>query len=406
MKRVASTALCLAAALVLVLFGLLYGARQGWQKEYEQVQALYASEGGLAQVQALQAACVQNLRLVALRHLPQTDERIVGLPQTARELADHLLTLSSVQASLRDQGYIDALMRQMDQLAASAAQQEYEAAAGDYALRIQKTLSGRIAQRLGAPAQVEKPAGVQAPIAYPEKNGPVNDYANVLTAQMAAELKTFHEDLKEKTGVGLYMVTLHFLDGQDIRAYAQGLFDQWTLEEKDLLVLLAVGEDGYYSCAGRSLEKKLPESSRQILLSQHLQKPFAAQQYDQAMVDYIPALAASLGKSFGKTIPLTGSFAPQTAAASAQGFDWSRLFVIGREEAEQVDKQVEDKLRQLLGKEEKGSGISLGKTLTLAFVLWLIFGKKKHRRGLKGCGCSPLGWIIAALGLQKFFDRD
>ncbi|MBQ8536559.1 MAG: TPM domain-containing protein, partial [Clostridia bacterium] len=392
-------------ALALVLFGLGWGARQGWQKEYAQLQALYAQAGGLAQVRAQQAACAQNLKAVALRHLPQADERVAGLPQTAHSLAEYLLTLSSVQASLRDQGYIDSLIRQMDQLAASPAAQAYQAAAEDYAQRIQSTFSGRIAQGLGVPPVAQLPDHVEVQPAYPERGGAVNDYANVLSSQMAAQLEAFHESLKEKTGVGFYLANLHFLDGQDIKTYAETLFAQWGLGENDLLVLLAVGEDNYYSCAGRELTKKFPDASQQILLSQHLQKPFVTQQYDQAMADYIPALAASLGKTFGETVPLTGAMAPQATPGPTARVDWARLFAEDDWE-DRLEDKVENSLERILRGEEKGSGISLGKTLTIAFVLWLIFGKKKRRRGLKGCGCSPIGWILAALGLQKFFDKD
>jgi len=98
--------------------------------------------------------------------------------------------------------------------------------------------------------------------------------------------------------------------------------------------------------------------------------------------------------------------APAAAAAlPAKGFDWSQLLVYEPEDVRRVDEQVEDKVRQLITGEED-SGFSLVKTLIIAYVLWLIFGKKKARRGCAGCGCAPIGWILASLGLQKFFDRD
>lgn len=176
MKRFFSTALCVILALALAAFGLCYGARRGWQHEYEQLQGLYAQENGLGSMLSLRSADASNLRVVALRHLPADHPLVAALTaqrdalnqpgaalaqlqaadqaltQAAHDLAQALLTLDSVKSSPRDQSYIDSILRELDQLAASGADQRYQAAAQDYNQRLGSTFSGRIAQVLGVQA--------------------------------------------------------------------------------------------------------------------------------------------------------------------------------------------------------------------------------------------------------------
>lgn len=404
MKRFVSTAVCVLIALALVCFGLGQGARQGWQQEYEQLEALYA------QMRGQQAACAANLKAVALRYLPRNSEPLAtfdaqeDLAEAVYALAEHLLALPAVQASPRDQSYVDSLRREMEQLTASGAAEAYRLAAEDYDQRLGSTFSGTIALALRAPLSASIGGSAAPQPRYPQKNGPINDFANVLSAQTVQELNAFAEEVQKETGASFYLATVHFLDGQEISAYAQSLAARWELGEKDLLVLLAVGQDAYHAWAGSELEQKIPSASRQILLSQQLHAPFLEQQYDRALTAYIPALADALGKAYGESIALTGSLAPAATAAPVRGIEWSYIF-----DADEDDnaEDVEDRVRRVIRGEEKRSGISLGKTIALAFVLYLIFGdKKKGRSGCMGCGCSPIGWLLAAFGLQKFFDND
>lgn len=401
MKNVLTTALCVAAALVLIFFGLGWGARQGWEDEYARLETLHLD------MRAQQAACAANLEKVALRHMPVDDPLLAALREDpadgAEKLGAHLMSLPTVQASPRDKSYTDSLLREMTRI---TAQSEFEAAAADYDRRLTTSFSGSIAVGQGALTS-DTISGTAAPrMTLPDANGEINDFANVFSSSVLEETEAFRKELEKKTGVQLRLAAVHFLDGQEIATYARALADKWQLGENSLLILLAVGEDNYYAWAGEAVEKKLPSDSRQILLSRCLQSPFMTQQYDQALTAYVPALADALGKAYGKSLTLTGSMAPAATAAPQRGIDWSQLFIYEPEDVRRVDRQVEDRLREIFQGEEKDSGFSLGKTLTIAFVLWLIFGKKNKRRGCVGCGCAPIGWIIAALGLQKFFDRN
>lgn len=263
----------------------------------------------------------------------------------------------------------------------------------------------------------------QAQPQYPENMGVVCDVADVFSSETVEDIKAFHATLLDKTGVGFYVVTVHFLDGQDIRTYAQTLFARWGLGENDLLLLMAVGEDTFYSVAGSSLVKVFAQDTQQHLLSSYLEKNFMALKYNEAIASYIPALSSVLAKQYNKTITLPERMAasqPQAqATAAATATPWSESWESVLDTALDTALDSIDRVfggstsdnrqnqESVLTREDKNSGISLGSTLVLAIVLWLIFGKKSRRRDGRrnGCGCSPLGWLFAAFGLQKFFKR-
>ena len=88
----------------------------------------------------------------------------------------------------------------------------------------------------------------------PPCQGVVTDLAGVLSTDTAAGLETLAQRM-EAAGCGrLYVVTRHFLGGKDARAYADRLFAAWGLQDKDGLLLLAVGEETYALSLGSAAQ--------------------------------------------------------------------------------------------------------------------------------------------------------
>ena len=254
---------------------------------------------------------------------------------------------------------------------------------------------------------------------YPEKTDLiVSDNANIFSKSTVDDLNTFHNTLKNETGVKLWVVTVHFLDGQDVSAFAREVFRLWNLGDEDLLLLMSSGDEEAATIAGSTLVRRLPADSQQQLLNFHFLKDFQNEQYESAFRQYIPQLASSLSNSYGQTvsaaalfgIPAAAPTAAPTVAPSGNNNSWMNFLPGGSQffsEWEKNDRQAETPSRPY--REDKSSGFSLGSLFILFILFSLIFGSRRRRAydraGCMGCGCGPLGWIFAGLGLNELFKN-
>ena len=258
---------------------------------------------------------------------------------------------------------------------------------------------------------------------YPEKADLiVSDKANILSKDTVDDLNTFHNTLKNKTGVKLWVVTVHFLDGMDISDFAREVFRLWNLGDEDLLLLLSSGDEEAATIAGETLKLRLPADSQRQLLNFYFLNDFQNEQYESAFSKYIPQLASSLSNSYGQTvsaanlfgIPSAAPTAAPTVAPANNNNSWmdylpggSKFFADWEKSDKQSDRQTEMPSRPF--REERSSGFSLGSLFILFLLFSLIFGSRRRRlrdrAGCMGCGCGPLGWIFAGLGLNELFKN-
>lgn len=228
---------------------------------------------------------------------------------------------------------------------------------------------------------------------YPEKQGYVTDAAAVLSQSTMKDLTFFAQQMEDETSLRFYMVTVDFLDGASPSSYASGLRQYWDLDDNDLLLLLAVGEDKFGSFGGTNANLWPSQQVQDKLLSTYLEEAFLQQRYDEALSLYIPALANEVNKVSDGDIDLGGHFG-QTQQAD---IDWTE------EWANRLDKLFhEDEPSPIdrVTQEDKDTGFSLGKVILTIFLLSVIFGKRRGRRG-----CNPFTRLFAALGLWKLWDR-
>ena len=105
-----------------------------------------------------------------------------------------------------------------------------------------------------------------ADVRMPSRRGAVTDDADVLSAQTAADIATYAEKAEEETGLRLQTVIVHFLDGMDVQSYAQRLFERWELQDEDLLLLVAAGEDSFATVMGSEAAEKLGKANAENLM--------------------------------------------------------------------------------------------------------------------------------------------
>lgn len=126
-------------------------------------------------------------------------------------------------------------------------------------------------------------------------NGYVADAAGVLNSETVSYLVSQNESLSaKKSGAAIVVVTVDFLDGKDIDDYATDLFNDWGIGDAEknngVLILLAIGEDNYYTLQGSGLESTLSASTLGDYNYTYLETDFAAGDYDAGVRKLFDAL--------------------------------------------------------------------------------------------------------------------
>jgi len=231
---------------------------------------------------------------------------------------------------------------------------------------------------------------------YPDKRGNMTDAAAVLSKDTLDDLAQLSKMLSKEDALDLYVATVDFLDGEALSAYGKGLREHWNLGSDDLLLLLAVGEDKFGFFPGDKVNRELPSSVLEKLLSTHFSSAFLRQEYDSAITALMPALVTEMNKAYHKDISISGLFGVQESFSMP---DWFTREILTMDEPE-------PDLRQRVTHEDEDTGLSLGKVILTVFLLMVIFGNHgRRRRSCMGCGCAPFSSILAALGLWKLWDK-
>jgi len=101
------------------------------------------------------------------------------------------------------------------------------------------------------------------PVASLRPTNYVNDFAGVLSEKTKTDLNALCQQIEEKTGDQIAVVTINSTDGEDTFNYAVDLYQKWGIGKKGkdtgVLILLAVQDRKYYINVGYGLEGTLPD---------------------------------------------------------------------------------------------------------------------------------------------------
>lgn len=232
---------------------------------------------------------------------------------------------------------------------------------------------------------------------YPGNQGAVTDAAAVFSASTVQDLRALNEVLENI--LNLRVVTVDFLDGATLAEYGEGLRAKWDLDENDLLLLMAVGEDKFGFFGSRYVNEHLSTGVQQKLLSTTFETPFLQQDYDGAIAALMPSLAKEVGKAWDEKIDMDGLFGTVSTASLNTEQDW---LVRPVERLETVERHINRFMD-----EDDETGFSLGKVILTVILLLIIFSnynKRGNRRGC-GCGCMPFSSLLAGWGLWKLWKK-
>ena len=198
---------------------------------------------------------------------------------------------------------------------------------------------------------------------YPAKAGVTTDAAAVLSHETLEDLRTLDSRLDKADALRLFIVTVDFLDAQPVQDYADALFDRWNLDDDELLLLIAVGEESCAIAAGRNADRLLAPATQAKLLAGSFTEPFLAQRYDEAVSAFVPALVREINKVCGTSVPTDGLFSRKSDSMIV---DWAGSLLRDHDDDDDED--------SVLTREDRRTGFSVLKVVAIVAILLVAFG--------------------------------
>lgn len=180
---------------------------------------------------------------------------------------------------------------------------------------------------------------VEADTLKPTKKFYVNDYADVISAEVEDEIIDLGYQLEKQTGAQIVLVTVDFTNGDSLETYAMDLFNNWGIgsaeKNNGLLILMSIGDDDYWVTQGEGLEDTLTSGKISSILQKYLEPDFAAKDYSAGAKKTYAAFAKRLNSQLGNT---TTSSKP-VVVKKADKYTYDHAKIISSEDEEYINQK-------------------------------------------------------------------
>ena len=217
----------------------------------------------------------------------------------------------------------------------------------------------------------------------PRPQGTVADLAGVLGEKTISDMETLNTRLNTAAGGKLYILTRHFLGGVNASNYAKKVFDVWSLDKNDALLLMVIGEETSAIALGSAAEKAVPNDTQISLLANHFRNAFLARKYDEALADVTVQLGQTLAKAKNQTLDVTGLFGQTVLQSTPQPQTtddwWYGMFARDDYDARENDNDQYWKSWQNEWHSEE-TRINWRSVIIWGLVIYFLFFRRKRRR--------------------------
>ncbi len=220
----------------------------------------------------------------------------------------------------------------------------------------------------------------------PSEDYYVYDETGSLSEKTVQAVLDFNAALESEVEAQFVVVFLSYFGADYADETAIGLFNDWEVSSKGLLLCVSTEENRGGLAPGEKLDDRLSNSEAAKLLDKHFWKKFEKHQYDEAVMDLIDALRDWYEDEYN--VKLTGG---GYGAPSGQGLGGGGISAIS------VFSTIVDLIRLL-------------STLAIVFLLfWSYFsGRKRYRRTHAGQSVPPYFWYLLGRSVRanRFWDDD
>jgi uncharacterized protein len=143
---------------------------------------------------------------------------------------------------------------------------------------------------------------------FPAPEGPVNDYAQVISPQYEAQMNQLGRALWDQTGTSVVVVTFRDLGGESPQIFANKLYKAWGIgtkgEDKGVLILLALKERRLWIETGYGSEGILPDAKVGDILDQHVVPLLRLDRYGEGLLNGMAAVSQVVAQDAGVKLDL------------------------------------------------------------------------------------------------------
>jgi uncharacterized protein len=168
---------------------------------------------------------------------------------------------------------------------------------------------------------------------FPQPDGPVNDYAEVITPEYEAQMNQLGRALWDQTGTAVVVATFRDLGGESPQIFANKLYGAWGIgskgEDKGVLIVVALKERQVTFETGYGVEGILPDAKVGGILDQFVVPSLRHDKYGEGLLNGMVAVAQVVTQDAGVTLDLERYAPTATAQPSAKrGFPLFPLLFI------------------------------------------------------------------------------
>jgi len=158
--------------------------------------------------------------------------------------------------------------------------------------------------------------GVSQEDELPSYKGYVNDFAGILTPQVADQIRVVAGQVEAKTTAQIALVTIPTVAPLAIEQYAVELFEKWGIgqagKDNGILILMAVNDKKVWISTGYGLEGALPDAICKQIVYQIMIPEFRKGELDKGLLFGTIAVAGLIAKEYNIELDLGKGLASAT----------------------------------------------------------------------------------------------
>jgi uncharacterized protein len=158
-------------------------------------------------------------------------------------------------------------------------------------------------------------------LTFPQPDGPVNDYAEVIPPEYEAQMNQLAYALWDQTKIVVVAATFRDLGGETPRIFANKLYKAWGIgkkgEDKGILIIVALKERQVTFESGYGVEGILPDAKLGGILDQYVVPALRRDRYGEGLLSGMAAVSQVVAQDAGVKLDLD-RYAPGIAVQNKE----------------------------------------------------------------------------------------